>query len=251
MTLARAERNGVVLALAGHVLLFGLLSIGLQIRREIRNLKPDYMDVQLVGPIGLRSAAPNPATEAPAESQGPEQGAPEDAVSPPKASDLPQPEKSERLSGDFLKTLRSDAARERKAKGARLGPDFLKGITPERTAGKGSAPRASITGPQAAGLAAAIAAQVRPCYTIPTGGADAARIVTVLRLRFERDGSIAGAPQVVDHQGVTTTNQPYVRQMDEAARRAVIRCAPLKLPANLYESGWEDIEFTFRPEAMD
>lgn len=262
----RAERNGLVLALAGHVLLFGALSIGLMMRPEIRDTKRDFMDVQLVGPIGLESATPNPATEAPAESEAPEQGPPEEAAAEPAPSDAPaiapKPDskpaekptpapKRERLSDDFLKTVRDTAATEKKAKGARLGSDFLKGITPEKTAGKGSAPRASLTGQQMAGLAAAIAAQVRPCYNVPTGGADALRIITVLRLQFRRDGSPAGNPTVVDHTGVTPSNQGYVRQMDEAARRAVLRCAPLKLPANLYEGGWDDIEFVFNPQAME
>lgn len=247
----RAERNGLVLALVGHVLLFGALSIGLQMRREIRDAKHDFMDVQLVGPIGLMSSVPNPATEAPAESEAPEVGPPEEATSKPTVSDTPQPVKSERLTDDFMKSVRDLATREKKAKGARLGPDLLKGITADKTAGKGNAPRASLTGPQAAGLAAAIAAQVRPCYNVPTGGADALNIVTVLRLRFNRDGSPAGAPTAVDHGGVTAGNQGYVRQMDEAARRAVLRCSPLKLPANLYEGGWDDIEFVFNPRVME
>ncbi len=247
----RAERNGFAMALAGHVLLFGILSIGLQMRPEIRKAKSDYMDVQLVGPVGMFSSTPTPATEPPAESVAPEEGLPEDAASEPAPSPEPQPTKRERLSDDFMSSIRDVAAKEKKAKGARLGSDFLKGLTPEKTAGKGSAPRAMLSGAQAAGLAAAIAAQVRPCYNVPTGGAEALSIVTVLRLRFNRDGSPAGSPTVTDHGGVTPANQAYVRQMDEAARRAVLRCAPLKLPANLYEGGWDDIEFVFNPRAME
>jgi hypothetical protein len=260
----RTERTGFGVALLGHLLLFGALSVGLAMHQPRLNLPQDAMDVELVGPIGLRSSLPNPATEPPAESQAPEQGKPAEAITPapdaaksppvPQPSAVPPPrpvpEKRTPLSSDFLKDIQSRAAKE-KATGKRLGADFLKGITAEATGGKGSAPRAAITGPQMAGLAAAIAAQVRPCYNVPTGGSEASLIVTVLRLRFARDGSVSGAPTVVDHSGVTSANQAYVRQMDDAARRAVLRCAPLKLPANLYEGGWEDIEFVFNPRTME
>jgi len=262
------ERRALGIALAGHLLLFAIMSLGLMLRHPPRPLPQEAMDVQLVGPIGLHSAAPKPATEAPAESEAPEQGpsedkaaapAPEPAPAPPpptpaKAAEKPPtPAKHsrDRLSPDLLKGLKESAAKETKAKGARLGPNFLKGITAEKTGGKGQAPRAAISGIQMAGLAAAIRAQVSPCYNVPSGGTDAQQIVTTLRLRFNRDGSTVGTPSVVDHQGITSTNQGYVRQMDEAAKRAVLRCAPLKLPPDLYEGGWEDITFDFKPEAME
>ena len=259
----RAERIGLGLAIVGHLLLFGMLSIGLALHRPVIHAAADPMDVALVGPIGLRSSLPDPSREPPAESQAPEQGLVEEAdaasardMAKPAPDVVPQPSavpppKRERLASDFLKDLGATAAKEKKAKGKRLGDDFLKGITADTTGGKGSAPRAALTGPQMAGLAGAIAAQVRPCYVVPTGGTDAASIVTVLRLRFNRDGSIDGTPTVVDHSGITPANQRYLSQMDSAARRAVLRCAPLKLPANLYEGGWEDIEFVFNPRTME
>jgi hypothetical protein len=35
--------------------------------------------------------------------------------------------------------------------------------------------------------------------------------------------------------------------MVEVSRRAVLRCAPLKLPAELYAGGWENITMGFIP----
>ena len=277
----QAERRGLGLAVAGHILLFAILSVGLMLQRKPDHLPREFMDVTLTGPIGRQAAVPKPATEAPAESQAEEQGPPEEPapaaqVAPtaepqpapkpepkPKPSDKPAPAKPtadktppakqqrEKLNADILKGVQDAAAREKKAKGARLGPDFLKGITAEKTGGKGQAPRAAISGPQMAGLAAAIAAQVKPCYNVPQGGADASSIISILRLRFNRDGTVTGRPSVSDHQGISPGNQSYVRQMDDAATRAVLRCSPLKLPANLYEGGWEDIEFVFNPRAME
>ena len=68
------------------------------------------------------------------------------------------------------------------------------------------------------------------------------RQVTVARLCPDVD--------MARNSGVTPGNQPYVRQMNEAAARALQRCAPYKLPADLYEGGWEDLIFTFRPMQM-
>ena len=271
-----AEQKGLGLALAGHVLLFAALSLSLLFQRPPKHLPPESMDVQLVGPVGLHAQMPKPSSEPPAESQAPQVGPPQEETPPkptpapapnpapqpapaplPKPVPVPKPEppkpappKTARLSDDFMKDIKASAAQEKKATGARLGPDFLKGITADKTGGKSSTPRATISGLQMRGLAAAIAAQVKPCYVIPSGGADAASIVTIMRLRFNRDGSVSGTPSVTDHQGVTGTNQSYVRQMDDAAILAVLRCSPLKLPSELYEGGWEDIEFTFSPRAM-
>ena len=99
-------------------------------------------------------------------------------------------------------------------------------------------------------LVATITAQVKPCYVMPAG-ADNRDIVSILKLQFNRNGSLAGTPSVIDHRGVTSTNQDYVQQMDDAAVRAVQRCAPLKLPPDLYAGGWENIEFSLGPDTLE
>jgi hypothetical protein len=38
--------------------------------------------------------------------------------------------------------------------------------------------------------------------------------------------------------------------MAEAASMAVIRCAPLHLPAELYRTGWGEMDLTFSPQAL-
>jgi hypothetical protein len=76
------------------------------------------------------------------------------------------------------------------------------------------------------------------------------QIVTRLRVRFAPDGSLAGVPAVVGQTGVTPVNRPYASRMAEAASLAVIRCAPLRLPADLYESGWDELDLTFSPQRL-
>lgn len=286
----RAERYGLGVAAAGHVALFVALSLSLFSARIPKPPVADTMDVQLVDKVGLTSAAPKVAQEAPAPSVAPEQGPPTEAAppppapapkpepkpSPPKPEPKPevkpepkptpakpepkpapekpakpapqkQPPKKTGLSSDFLKDLPKDTPGKEKPKGSRLGSDFLKGLSPDKSTGKANAPRAAAVSAQSmAGLAALLLQQVKPCYNPPAGGADAGQIATVLDLRMNRDGSVASV-QIGEQSGVNGQNQAYARQMADAARRAVLRCAPFKLPPEMYEGGWDDFGFRFRP----
>lgn len=134
--------------------------------------------------------------------------------------------------------------------GSRLGNDFLKGIL--GGTGTSSKPQgSSISGPALNGLGAAIKRQVQPCYDLGAlGGTDAMRIITVLRLRFNPDGSVNGVPEMIEQTGLTSDNRSYARQMAEISRRAVLRCAPLHLPAELYKGGWDEIDIGFIPAQM-
>jgi len=282
----KADRTGLTVAIAGHVLLLAALTIGLAWRVPPA-MKSDVMDVQLVDAIGVRSAAPEPATEAPQEAEAPAIGPPAEAPPPPPTPvpeppkpepkpvppkpeapvaekpappPKPEPKPKQKLLPDILKDVRkaakqekasraTDAKAERSA-GARIGPDFLKGVL-GASAGKGEHARAAITGDALNGLAAAIKRQVQPCYDLGAlAGTPAMEIVTVLQMRFNRDGSISGTPQLVEQQGVTDANRSYARQMVDVSRRAVLRCAPLKLPAELYAGGWENITMGFIPGQM-
>ena len=96
----------------------------------------------------------------------------------------------------------------------------------------------------AAGIAAAIKAQVTPCWTLPVGGTG--KVTALLHIAINRDGSIAGRPGLVSQTGVTGANAAYARAFAEAASRAVLRCAPLKLPADQYDQ-WAQVEINFDP----
>ena len=110
------------------------------------------------------------------------------------------------------------------------------------------APKASRGDPRAAAaLAAAIRAQVTPCWTLPIGGTG--KMTVLLHLDINRDGSVAGRPGVVSQTGMTGANGDYARAFAEAARRAVLRCSPLKLPAEQYDQ-WKAVEINFDPSAL-
>ncbi|TPE60472.1 TonB C-terminal domain-containing protein [Sandaracinobacter neustonicus] len=102
---------------------------------------------------------------------------------------------------------------------------------------------------QAATLEQAIRAQIAPCWNPPIGGSDVADMTAVLRIRLNKDGSVAAPPEFVSQTGATAGNQAYARAFVETARRAVLRCAPLELPADLY-SYWREFELNFDPRLM-
>jgi hypothetical protein len=273
----RADRAGLSVAVAGHVLLFAALSLSIAKRQPPVTPPAEVMDVQLTDEVGLRSAAPQPATEPPQEMKAPERGAPQEAPPPPpeaaptpptpappkpvtQTAPTPAPAKPQpsRLN-DILKDVRSTARSERagsdekakadRAAAARVG-SLLKGVI-GASAGRGETARASISGAAMNGLAAAIKRQVQPCYELGgLGGTPAMQIVTVLRLRYNPDGTVAGTPQIVEQTGTGPGNQAYARQIAEVARRAVLRCSPVRLPAELYEGGWDDLNFRFTPGQM-
>ncbi|MGQ5702694.1 TonB C-terminal domain-containing protein [Sandaracinobacteroides sp. A072] len=98
-------------------------------------------------------------------------------------------------------------------------------------------------------LEQAIRAQIAPCWNPPIGGADVAGMTAVLKIRLNRDGTVAGAPEFVSQTGATAGNQAYARAFVETARRAVLRCAPLRLPDDLFPY-WREFELNFDPRMM-
>lgn len=288
----RSEKTSLGVAVAGHVVLFGLLSVSLLWRKPPTFSQPP-MDVTLATEAALESAAPV-ITQQPAQSQAPEVGPPaeaaaaqpvpmtkaEPAPAPPQPAPAPQPKpapvskpkpKPEKQQPAPTKTAKptpdkqtpaakpqpapekskgnSKASNQPRERGSHLGADFLKGITAEKSDSRVQAPRASKIGAQdVANIAGLIKRQVQPCYDLgPLAGTSAMSIVTVLRLQFRRDGSVAAAT-LSRQDGVSGANRQYSQQMADLSRRAVLRCSPLKgLPPDLYKGGWEGIEFTFRP----
>ena len=99
----------------------------------------------------------------------------------------------------------------------------------------------------AAGAASQAADQIRRCYRAPRVASIGKQISTRIRVRFQPDGNLADIPVIIAQSGITPDNQPYAAKMAEAAGLAVIRCAPVKLPAELYSGGWSELDFTFSP----
>jgi outer membrane biosynthesis protein TonB len=87
----RAEKVGLGIAIAGHLVLFGLLSVGFLSTPNPEKLQQTPMEVSLVKDVGLEATAPQAVTP-PAQSVAPEQGDPEDAAPPAETVAEPEPE---------------------------------------------------------------------------------------------------------------------------------------------------------------
>jgi hypothetical protein len=84
----RSEKYGLGVAAVGHVLLFGLLSVGFLATPNPLKLESKPIDISLVDDVSLESAAPA-TIEPPASASAPEVGPPEEA--PPPAETMPEP----------------------------------------------------------------------------------------------------------------------------------------------------------------
>ncbi len=87
----RAEKIGLGVATAGHVLLFGLLSAGFLSTPNPLKLNSPPMDVSLVDEVALKSMAPQVSTQPPPPSVAPEEGPTEDAAPAPQPAPAPEP----------------------------------------------------------------------------------------------------------------------------------------------------------------
>lgn len=131
-----------------------------------------------------------------------------------------------------------------------LLPLFLTGACASREA---VVTPAVSTGPSPAAVARAVAgaaAQVQPCYRSPKLNRMARQIVTTLHVTYTPDGFLANSPVVSRQEGVTEANRVYAGQMARAAIEAAERCVPLRLPAELYQNGWNEFDLTFSPRGL-
>ena len=289
----RSEKTGLGVALAGHVILFGLLSVGFLSTPNPLKLKSTPVSVSLVDDVGLEATAPS--ITPPAQSIAPDLGTPEDAA-PPAASDFapaplpptpqknaapplkpsdvakPQPRKPAAAKPERAKpnppkreaapkatakpeksasTGSDKSSTKKRPRGSRLGEDFLKGITDQPSTSQSTTPSAARVDAKAlAGIQDAISRQIQPCADRQVNpGPGANEIVTVLNLRLNRDGSLAGTPRVVRQSGVNGDNGRYSRRVIDLGISAFKACSPLKLPQEYYQTsngGWSNINYNWK-----
>jgi len=93
---------------------------------------------------------------------------------------------------------------------------------------------------------AAAARVVTRCYRPPRVASPAKQIITRLAVRYVGDGTLLGLPEIVAQTGITPANQPWATTVAEAARLAIIRCAPIPMPEALAGKG-ASLFLTFSP----
>lgn len=94
----------------------------------------------------------------------------------------------------------------------------------------------------------ALLAQMRRCWNPPIGAPNPDQLIVDVYFRLRQDGTLAAPPELVDSMAVMAGDS-YYRAAAEAAKRAVIQCAPYKLPPEKYET-WSEIKLTFDPRKM-
>jgi hypothetical protein len=239
--LAREERLGLGIAIAAHAALVVLL-IWHATREPGEIPVPERMVVSLADDVALTSAAPNPSLEsqaAIAPTLADEPAPPE--VVEREVTPRPEPEARTPRATRAAPAQRSQPTPRRNSGGSRIGDNFLEG-----NADSGSArgtPAETFGAAEAASLNAAISRQLRPHWNAPSG-VDAELLVTIVRFRLNRDGSLAGAPTCTQQSGETASNATQVGLHCERAIRAVRLAAPFDLPEQFYDK-WKLINSRF------
>lgn len=91
----------------------------------------------------------------------------------------------------------------------------------------------------------ALRARIQQCWSPPVGLSEARDLIVVVRIMFNRDGSLQRDPAVTNHG-----SHPMFNIAAESALRAVRRCAPYSfMPAAKYDV-WKDVEVNFDPRDM-
>lgn len=276
----RAEKIGLGIAVAGHVVLFGLLSVGFLVMPNPLKLRHPPVEVQFVDEVAPEASTPNPSAEKPATSVAPELGTPEEQAEPQPAAPAPAPQKAEvppapapapkaaekpapskpapaapakpkQEAKPAPKPAPAPAKPTHEAKpkpaahGARLGPDFLKGITDAPSTSRSQTPALSApVGPAIRNsLAAELRRQLKPHWRAPSG-ADVEKLRVTVVATLAPDGSLAGEPHAEPIEGVTPSNRAQAALFVERAIAAVKLGAPYKLPSDYY-SAWKVIRPQF------
>lgn len=240
----RADCAGLGVALVGHVLLFGALSVSLL--RPVPKLPPlnppievalvDAKSLETTAPDAVQSASPPPAPSAappepvaapplkpvpaPVQPKAPAKAVPDRkaAATPQKSQTPPRPSRLGALGAE----LSQAASKENERPGTGRG-----------TAEKGSGTPAAKTAAQLeASFIQAMFARLRKYWRAPTG-VDAELLKSNLVVTLNRDGSI-GSVTVVSQSGENENNANLKALHAERAANAVRRAAPFELPPEHY-----------------
>lgn len=256
VTLSREERVGLGIAVALHVALVAVLLF--QPRAADPPEIPERMTVSFAEDVGPVAEAPDPVAEsraaiAPTLSEEP---APAPAVEPrrpveverpapperprPRATTAPRHEAEPRREPTPRRTSQPERRETERSGGSRIGSDFLAGSGSSSTTEETRIPASRIGASARASIVQAIIRQIKPHWSAPQG-VDADKLVSILSFRLNEDGSLSGAPRVVDQSGITPANRPQAALHAERAVRAVQLAAPFDLPPEYYNA-WKSID---------
>jgi outer membrane biosynthesis protein TonB len=271
----RAEVAGLGVATAGHFALLVALSLGFAATR-LPAPKSDPIEVSFVEDVGLESASPTPAAQAPAPLLAPEEGPPAPAMpAPPEAQPTPRPEPLVRAPAPapIPAPAPKPAARQSPPKASPAPPKaspappkagrapskpaakpsatrptgrlsgLLNGVSDRASESRSTAAPAAAAGPAVqASLGAEVRRQLKPHWKAPTG-ADSEQLRTEVIISLARDGRVTDI-RIAGTSGQTASNRPQVPLHREHAERAVRLASPFRLPDQFYDA-WKQLRVTF------
>jgi hypothetical protein len=91
----------------------------------------------------------------------------------------------------------------------------------------------------------ALRARLRDCWAVPVGLAEARDLVVTVRIQFNKDGSLAADPTLMNRN-----SHPAFQAAAESALRGVRRCAPYNFMPPLKYEAWKDVTVDFDPHDM-
>lgn len=271
----RAEKIGLGVAAAGHLILFGMLSLNLIWSDDRPKLGDPAVEVTIAGDPGsselqsesiLPISAPEPLEELPTEEllePEPEDFSPPDA--PAVQEELPvdrsaelkrqrEIEQRRKRETDARKKRERDAKikREREAKRKRDAEERRRKMA-ETQRQIANAANAANSGPpsKSAGqvkgeISASIGREVLPFLRGCTpSGVDVRQIVTRVTLSLNRDGSLAGLSGI-SQRGVNDNNRLQAKPMENCVVGAIRRAAPFASLDPEYYNVWKTHKTAFK-----
>ncbi len=247
---------GFLSSAALHLLMLTLLALGAQnISKPL--LQPLEEDSVLVDVVDIAdrakiTEAPKPSMEA-APRETVLDAASEDTKKPaedtPKTEGLPDPKAPPlpadmKRKGSRLDTQKLATVLDKSVKDANRKPKDFSKLADQLN--KDLPRQAELSPMQAATLAQAMQAQVTKCFSMPTGAEGIENMAVTFRIRLTREGKLVGVPELTEQTGQSEGNAVVFRAFTDSTRRAIQRCQPYSLPADLFEF-WQDQELVFNP----
>lgn len=265
-------KKAIIISALGHAALIAFLAMKLPfLTRETEVIEEEFVPAELVERLEEVAKAPPPPREEPKPEEKPveeqQQAAVEPEPTPPDdAVPLPEPEKKPK-EAEKPEPKTPAASPKRKPtppsrfSASRIAALLDKSVEEAPTAEAPQKPfdaskllerpqRSAIdTAQMAASLRSLIRSQVEPCWSVPAGARGAEELQVKIRIYLLPNGALARAPEIVDSARMYAPGQEFFRVAAESARRAIQRCAPLKLPADTYDI-WRETELIFDPKEM-
>jgi len=260
-------RLGMAISAMLHLAALAVVLVGLPSRRVVLDRLPENIPVDFVviEDQAKMPKAPEPPPEpvaapAPPAAAVPLPVAPRQKPRPPKklpkkppqakrppllASVMPRvkPRAPRRFDTSSIAALLDTSKREREtAPPARQKTGEPRPASPVR---RSALEAARLT----ASLKDAMRRQIERCWSVPAGAREAENLVVHIRVTLNPDGSLARPPEILDRARMNRPGEDFFRSAAESARRAVQKCAPLRLPRESYDI-WRITELVFDPSKM-